>query len=91
MPAKVIKLGFLGLNVLKAGAMSSYYENVLGLPRSADCGQGEAYFVCGSDHHAVSFHASETPATEAKEPAPESWLTVAYSIYDRLRHAEFFA
>jgi catechol-2,3-dioxygenase len=61
MAVKVIKVGFLGLNVVNADAMGNHYENVLGLPRSADSGKGEAYFVCGSDHHAVSFHTSDTP------------------------------
>ena len=42
MAVKVIKVGFLGLNVVNADAMGNHYENVLGLPRSADSGKGEA-------------------------------------------------
>jgi len=58
---RVIKLGFLGLNVVKQDAMINHYENVIGLPRSADSKDGETYFVCGPDHHAVSFHKNDTP------------------------------
>ena len=58
---RVIKLAFLGLNVVKQDAMTNHYENVLGLPRSADSTDDETYFVCGPDHHAVSFHKSDTP------------------------------
>jgi catechol-2,3-dioxygenase len=41
--------------------MINHYENVLGLPRSADSRDGESYFTCGTEHHAVSFHKSEQP------------------------------
>ncbi len=58
---RVIRLGFLGLNVAKQDAMTNHYENVLGLPRSADSRDGEEYFICGPDHHAVSFHESDSP------------------------------
>jgi catechol-2,3-dioxygenase len=61
MTVKVVKLGFLGLNVVKYDEMTNHYENILGLPRSSDGGNSESYFVCGPDHHAVSFHKSDKP------------------------------
>jgi len=61
MIVNVFRLGFLGLNVVKYDEMANHYENILGLPRSADSRDGESYFICGADHHAVSFHKSEQP------------------------------
>jgi catechol-2,3-dioxygenase len=61
MTVRVVKLGFLGLNVVKQDEMTNHYENILGLPRSRDISHGESYFVCGPDHHAVSFHKSDKP------------------------------
>jgi catechol-2,3-dioxygenase len=44
MAAKVIKLGFLGLDVVKFDAMKHHYQNVLGLPLSSDGGK-DLYFA----------------------------------------------
>jgi len=58
MAAKVIKLGFLGLDVVKFDAMKHHYQNVLGLPLSSDGGK-DLYFACGSEAYAVSLHRGE--------------------------------
>ena len=60
MAAKVIKLGFLGLNAVKTDAMKHHYQTVLGLPVSADTGR-ETYFACGSEGYTVSLHRGDAP------------------------------
>jgi catechol-2,3-dioxygenase len=61
MSVNVIKLGFLGLNVVKIDEMRNHYGKVLGLSTTADTGAGEAYFSCGNEHHAVSFFRADQP------------------------------
>jgi len=61
MTIKVVKLGFLGLNVVKHDAMKHHYGQIMGLSPTADTGTGEAYFACGNEHHAVAFFRSEQP------------------------------
>jgi catechol-2,3-dioxygenase len=55
MAVQVIKLGFLGLNVVKRDEMQRHYQDVLGLPLSTEAG-GDLYFACGGEHHALSLH-----------------------------------
>lgn len=59
MSVNVIKLGFLGLNVVKHDEMKRHYERILGLAPTADTGAGETYFACGNEHHAVAFFRAE--------------------------------
>lgn len=61
MSIKVLKLGFLGLSVVKIDEMKHHYGRVLGLSPTADTGAGEAYFACGNEHHAVAFFRADRP------------------------------
>jgi catechol-2,3-dioxygenase len=61
MSIKVVKLGFLGLNVVKHDEMRHHYGRILGLAPTADTGAGEAYFACGNEHHAVALFRADQP------------------------------
>jgi catechol-2,3-dioxygenase len=61
MSIKVVKLGFLGLNVVKHDEMRHHYGRILGLAPTADTGTGEAYFACGNEHHAVALFRADQP------------------------------
>ena len=61
MSIKVVKLGFLGLNVVKLDEMRHHYGRILGLAPTADTGSGEAYFACGNEHHAVALFRADQP------------------------------
>jgi catechol-2,3-dioxygenase len=61
MAVAVLKLGFLGLNVVRQDEMDHHYRNILGLPLTAESGAGEAYLACGNEHHAVAFFRSDRP------------------------------
>ena len=61
MSIKVVKLGFLGLNVVKHDEMKRHYGAILGLASTADTGTGEAYFACGNEHHAVALFRADQP------------------------------
>jgi catechol-2,3-dioxygenase len=61
MSIKVLKLGFLGLNVVKHDEMRHHYGRILGLAPTADTGTGEAYFACGNEHHAVALFRADQP------------------------------
>jgi len=60
MLAKVTKLGFLGLNTVKYDDMVHHYRNVIGLPVAHQSSK-EAYFSCGGDRLAISFHRGDQP------------------------------
>lgn len=61
MTVDVVKLGFVGLNVTHRDRMVRHFEQVVGLPVSAEAGP-DVYFACGSEHHALSLHASSGPS-----------------------------
>jgi catechol-2,3-dioxygenase len=56
-----LKIGFVGLNSVKHEEMKHHYAKVMGLALAADTGQGETYFSCGSDHHAVALFRAGAP------------------------------
>jgi len=60
MLAKVVKLGFLGLNCVRHDEMENHYERIVGLPVSARAA-GETYFSCGGDRTSLSLHRSDKP------------------------------
>jgi catechol-2,3-dioxygenase len=55
MPVNAIKLGFVGINVVKFDAMVAHYADFIGLPRSA-ASNDAIWLACGNEFHALSLH-----------------------------------
>jgi 2,3-dihydroxy-p-cumate/2,3-dihydroxybenzoate 3,4-dioxygenase len=55
------KLGYVALNVSDLARARAFYEGQLGLHPSGEGANGEAFFRCGFEHHAVALYQGAEP------------------------------